>query len=156
MATKSTSIKATSALEVKDQSIPQIIRMLQEKASKFKTLENTQFKTSGILVVFGDIKKETSIANLIRAYSFVNGKAKTYNEAAEDLGLVEFPQFEINGGSEEDWKHDIKFRINVVQHSETMNKLKELEATATKYLSEEDQKALFYNELNYFLKRLPV
>lgn len=128
-------------------SIPSLLDAIQTKIKSFKGIETSKFKTTMNLSPFGDLGKETKIENLVKAYSSVAGRATAYNEAAKALGLETFPEFVVDGGSQEDWLNDIKLRIAIITHKDELDKLKALEAEAKTFLSQEDQKAMFFQKL---------
>lgn len=133
-------------------SVPDVITVLDEKLKALKHVTDTKYRTSGVLDGIGDIKSETKIDALIRALGSVMAREEIYNRAAEELGLTTYPSFQINGCSVADWKHDIRFRIDVINHKETADKLKEYRDKMSKFLSEQDQKNMLMNEMANFLK----
>src|SRR5476651_385285 len=104
-----TKVKATTALAKLDE-VPEVLTLLDLEISKLKTISESVYKTSGNLDVFGDIKAETKVENLIRAFSSVKGRENAYNDAAKDLKLASYPQFTVSGGTSADWKQDILLR----------------------------------------------
>jgi len=147
MATKN----QTNSLALVDTSVPDIIKKLEEEIKKLAHITDTVYKTTGNLEGFGDIKKETLVGNLIRAYSIVLAKETAYNNAAESLGLEQYPAFEISGGNSEAWKEDITLRIAIIEHKDKLDKLKGFKDRMAKFLSEEDQKTILLREMQAFL-----
>ena len=133
-------------------SVPDVITVLDEKLKALKHVTDTKYRTSGVLDGIGDIKSETKVDALIRALGSVMAREEVYNRAAEELGFTTYPSFQINGCSVADWKHDIRFRIDVINHKETADKLKEYRDKMSKFLSEQDQKNMLMNEMANFLK----
>ena len=125
---------------------------MDEKLKALKHVTDTKYRTSGVLDGIGDIKSETKIESLIRALASVLIREESYNKAALELGLTSFPAFQINGCSVADWKHDIRFRIDVINHKETADKLKEYRDKMSKFLSEQDQKEMLMKEMVSFLQ----
>jgi hypothetical protein len=156
MATKEkTTAHATVSSEVAlmdTTNVPSILQALEAKIKSLDHVSDSKYKTSGNLEGFGDIKKETNVGNLIKAFSSVRGRGAAYNDAASDLGITTFPVFEISGGSVSDWKQDITLRINILTHKETLDKLNSYKEKFQKFLSEEDQKAMLLNEMASFLQ----
>lgn len=144
--------KETPSLEVAIRSggIPDILAALDAKAKQFEFIKDSKYRTSGNLEQFGDIKNEKLIPNLIRAYSFVLAKANAYEAAAKDLGLTEYPIFEVGGGSVEDWKSDILLRKAIIEQKENSDKVQAFREKAAKFMSEADQKAMFVKEMETF------
>jgi hypothetical protein len=150
MAKSKTATSEVATMDVTN--VPAIISALEEKIKSLSHVTDSKYKTSGVLDGFGDIKKETNVGNLIKAFSSVKGRGEAYVKAAEDLGLVTFPVFELNGGTVEDWKKDITLRINIINHKETLDKLNTYKDKFQKFLSEEDQKMMLLQEMAQFLQ----
>lgn len=131
--------------------VPNVLAALDEKIKSLKHIAETPYKTGGNLDGFGDIKAETKIENLIRAYSMVMGKEKAYHASAADLGLTTYPAFNVNGGNAADWKQDIQLRIAIINHKETFDKLTEFKTKMSSFLSAEDQKSMLLKEMEGFL-----
>lgn len=135
---------------VKVNEVPEVLSLLEKEIGKLKSVSDSVYKTSGSLDGFGDIKQETKIENLIRAYSSVKGRENAYNDAAKDLGLTTYPQFTVNGGTASDWKQDILLRIDIITHKDKLDKLTEYKEKMSKFLSAEDQKAMLLKEMSDF------
>ena len=134
-------------------SVPDIITKLESKIKELDHITDSKYRTSGNLDGFGDIKKETSIGNLIKAFSSVMARAEAYQRAADALKLDTFPVFEVNGGSVTDWEMDINLRIAIIQHKETLDKLNSYRDKMKEFLSKEDQKAMLLQEMAEFLTK---
>ena len=146
--------KATTATEVAlgtQFDVPSIIQVLDAKLNSMKHITESKYRTSGVLDGIGDIKKEQKIENLIRAYASIIAREEVYNKAAIELGITTFPTFEANGSSSEDWKRDIKLRIDIINQKETADKLTEYKDKMSKFLSAEDQKNMLMSEMASFL-----
>ena len=149
--------ESVNELALGDQfSVPDVISVLDEKLKALKHVTDTKYRTSGVLDGIGDIKSETKIDTLIRAMASVLVREETYNRAAAELGLTTFPSFQVNGCSSADWKHDIRFRIDVINHKETADKLKDYKDKMSKFLSEQDQKNMLMTEMANFLKNANI
>jgi hypothetical protein len=131
--------------------VPSIIQVLDAKLNSMKHITESKYRTSGTLDGIGDIKKETKIENLIRAYASIIAREEVYNRAAIELGITTYPTFEANGSSSEDWKRDIKLRIDIINQKETADKLTEYKDKMSKFLSAEDQKNMLMTEIASFL-----
>jgi len=130
---------------------PDVLTQLNEKIASLKRIEESVYKTNGQLDGFGDIKAETKIENLIRAYSSVKMREAGYNAAAKELrGGKDVPAFVIGSGNAEDWKQDILLRIDILEHKETLDKLNMFKEKMSKFLSEADQKAMLIAEMEQF------
>lgn len=146
--------KSTTATEVAlgtQFDVPSIIQVLDAKLNSMKHITESKYRTSGTLDGIGDIKKETKIENLIRAYASIIAREEVYNRAAIELGISTYPTFEANGSSSEDWKRDIKLRIDIINQKETADKLTEYKDKMSKFLSAEDQKNMLMTEMASFL-----
>lgn len=139
-------------LAVVGASVPDVLTILNDKLKSLKAVTECSYKTSGNLEGFGDIKNETKVENLIRAFSSVRGKETAYNAAAKELGLTTYPAFSVSGGNSEDWKQDILLRKAVIEHADTQKKLEDLSSKAQKFLSEKDQYNIFLKEAAEALK----
>ncbi len=146
-----TKAKATTSL-LPAMPVPDVLKALNDKINSLKHIEESKYKTAGILEQFGNIKDEMKIENLIRAYSSIIGREKLYNEAAAQLGRGKcYPAFVVSGGTAEDWKNDIQLRINILEHKETLDKLNTYKEKMSKFLSEADQKEILMREMAEFL-----
>lgn len=126
--------------------IPGVLEMLNARIANLKRIEETPYRTTGNLEVFGNLTQETKIENLIKAFSMVRGKEQAYHDAAKELGLTSYPNFSISGGNTEDWKHDIMLRIDIIQYKQTLDELNEFHSQFSKFVSEEDQKKMLMNK----------
>ena len=132
---------------------PSVLTKLDEEIAKLKHIEESVYKTTGVLEGFPtNIKVETKIENLIRAYASVKGREESYDKAAAALGVGKsYPAFNIGGGTAEDWHKDIQLRINIINHKQTLDKLSGFKEKMTKFLSAEQQQEMLLNEMNTFL-----
>lgn len=134
--------------------VPEILSALDKEIGKLKTISESVYKTTGNLEGFGDIKVETKLENLIRAYSSVKGREEAYDKAAKELGLSTYPQFSISGGTAADWRQDILLRIDIITHKDKLDKLKDYKDKMSKFLSAEDQRSILMKEMSEFLKNI--
>lgn len=153
MAKKTTAATSTDVPALMDVSVPEIMQKLENEIKQLDHLTDSKYRTSGNLDGFGDIKKETSVSNLIKAFSVVMAKANAYAAAATDLEVDTFPVFEVNGGSVSDWKKDIQLRIAIINHKEKLDKLNHFRDEMKKFLSKEDQKAQLMMEMASYLSK---
>lgn len=144
--------KINKAVAKLDNNIPQVLDILDEQLKSMKLIEETPYKTSGQVGNFENIKNETDISNLIKIHSSAKGKDRAYHESAEDLGLNPYPS--AGTDSLADIEHDIKLRIKLITQKETLDKLKQFKAEASKFLSQEDQKGILLNDMAKFLQGL--
>lgn len=144
--------KNNTELALVSKDVPNVLELLDKEIAGLKKIADSIYKTTGALTGFGDIKQEMKLENLIRAFSMVKGKENAYNEAAKELGLTTYPQFSIDGGTSADWKQDILLRIEIITHKDKLDKLNAYKEKMSKFLSEEDQKAMLMKEMAEFLK----
>lgn len=144
---KNNSKKNTAIMLSKNADVPQVLEVLKKKLASLKEIVDTPYKTQGNLEGFGDIKVETKIENLIRAYSSVKGREKAYHDAAKDLGKTTYPAFVVSGGDADAWKSDIMLRIAIIEQKETHDKLSNWESKMKNFLSAEEQKELLIKEM---------
>ena len=144
--------KNNTELALSNSQVPDVLSLLDKQIAGLKKIADSVYKTTGQLTGFGDIKQELKLENLIRAFSMVKGKENAYNEAAKELGLASYPQFSIDGGTAADWKQDILLRIEIITHKDKLDKLNAYKEKMSKFLSEEDQKAMLMKEMAEFLK----
>lgn len=143
--------KATVALAKIDE-VPGVLSLLDQEIGKLKIISESVYKTSGNLEGFGDIKAETKIENLIRAYSSVKGRENAYNDAQKELKVTSAPAFTVSGGTSADWKQDIMLRIDIITHKDRLDKLNDYKEKMSKFLSTEDQKAMLLTEMTTFFQ----
>lgn len=86
-----------------------------------------------------DIDSTMNEAELIHAYAFVTNKAKQYHEAAEAIGLAEYPVFKWCGFAPEDWQHDIKLRFKMIRHHSQLSVLKDAKQKMLPFLPQENK-----------------
>lgn len=149
---KNENVKGSTAVAVVGNAgVPEVLSLLDQKINSLKHITDSVYRTTGQLQGFGDIKSETKIENLIRAFSMVRGKSDAYASAAKELGLTTVPAFSVDGGNVDDWKQDIILRINIISHKEQLDKLTEYKNKMSKFLSEADQKEILMKEMAAFL-----
>lgn len=125
---------------------------LDQEIQDLGRIVDTPYKTNGNVAGFPDVKTCMDISTLIKMYSSVSNREASYNKAAETLGLKSYPVF-TEGGTAEDWKHDIQLRIDIIQHEGKLNKLKEFKKRMSEFLSKEDQKNILLQEMTDFLSK---
>ena len=145
---------STSTAVALSMEVPSVIAALEAKIKALDHITDSKYRTGGNLDGFGDLKKETNIGNLIKAFSSIRGREKAYNDAAEEMGLTTFPVFEANGSNAEDWKQDILLRIAIINHKDTLDKLTEYRNKMKEFLSKEDQKAILFAEMEAFMSKM--
>jgi hypothetical protein len=134
--------------------VPTVLSLLEERLASLKHIETTAFKAGENLVGFGNIRTETNVKSLIKAWSSIKGRSKAYDDAAPELGLDNYPVFDVDGYSPEAWKHDIMLRIAILNHKETYDKLNSFKSQMSAFLSEEDRKSILMKEMAEYLGKI--
>jgi hypothetical protein len=144
--------KTTAVTKVSD--VPNMLEVINAKMAKIKNIEETIYKTTGDLSEYGfsSIKEEMKIENLIRAYSKIKGKSEMYENAAKDLKIKTFPQFNITGGTVENWKHDIQLRIAILTQEEEKKKLNKWKDKLSEFVTKEQQLEMTLEEMKKDLR----
>lgn len=142
----------TSALAIQDSStIADGLAIIQEELKKLKHIQESVYKTSGTIGGFKNkIENESSITELIKMASSIVGRERTYNEAAESLGLSQYPVFSCDGGKKDEWLADIKLRIDILQTKERYDELKGYEKDLTDLMDKDDKKRILFKKLEKF------
>ena len=131
----------------------EIVEALKQELKGLEKINDSPYKTNMRLEPFGDLKSEKKVANLIKAFSSVLGRQKLYDEAQQELGVEEAPEFTIEGGSVEDWKADIQLQIKKVTFEARYNELKELIREAEQFMTAEEKKDLFIAKMQKTLNK---
>jgi hypothetical protein len=134
--------------------IPAILEGINGKIATIKLITDRTYKTSMNLEGFGDLSKSENISNLIKAFSVIRTREVAYNEAAKELEVNTYPQFEIGGGNAEAWKGDISLRIQIIKQADTLSKLEQARDEMKQFLSQEDQKKMAAQKIQDLLKGL--
>ena len=128
-------------------SIPEVLSAIKSKIATLGKIETTKFKTKGDMPGFPtNLQKEENVNTLIAAYSSAKGRSEAFAAAATELGVTG-KTLDLGGSTLEEWRHDIDLRIKIVTQSDELKKLRKLEEKASTFLSQEDQKAIFFQEL---------
>lgn len=153
MANKKTKATLTPGLAVAvTDNVPSVLDALNAEIASLKHIQETQYKTTGLPGMdFGNIKEEKVLDNLYRLASALVGKKHFYEKGMEWLGINTYPPFRWSGYSIEEWRDDILLRIAVLEHKDRLDKLNEFKDKMSKFLSEEDQKAILFKEMQAFL-----
>lgn len=132
-----------------------MIKQLDERIKGFDNISDSKYKTSGNLTGYGNIQKIEDIQSLIKAHASVTAQERLYNEASDAIskktGLKTWPVFQLDGAEADALRHDIELRIQILTHHQQLEKLKALREKAKSFLTQEEQKAIFAEELNDFL-----
>ncbi len=147
-------MKKDKGIILADTKTANVLSVLDEKIQSLKAITECNYKTSGVMTGFGvNVKEETKIENLLRMGSSISLRAKAYDEFANSIGRTTYPVFSDNG-TVDDWNHDIKLRLAVIEYKETLDKLTSYKEKMSKFLSEAEQKEMLMGEMAGFLSSL--
>jgi len=115
--------------------------LVNEEIARIEAINSESYKTSGAFRYNPtnsysciDITSTTNQAELIHAFAFIKNKEAQYLEAAEEIGLTEFPLFKWCGYMPQDWFHDIKLRFKLLKSEGVLQKLKEAKNKMQPYM----------------------
>lgn len=129
----------------------ELMNKVNQKLNTLEEVKITSMKTSGMLPWSFENKSQfkinihetTKVDILIRCGANVKIHEKAYIEYCEKtLQLKSFPQFKWNGYTTEEWNHDIKARIVMLQYNEQKEILKNAQSELEKLLTEEERRVL--------------
>lgn len=140
MEKKETQLEVRSKLQIG-------LDLVREKLNNIEKIETTSWKTSRC---FGfsssskskaniDISSVTSVEFLIQILSHICLQEESYNKTAEYLRLKEYPAFRYLGHSAEDWAHDIKLRISIINIDKEKSKLSDAKRKLESLMTNEDK-----------------
>lgn len=127
--------------------VPDLLKVLADQLASLKKIETTAFKCPSSLEGVGNIQTEMKVENLIRAMGSVVAREQAYQAGVEKLGLKTVPVFNLNGGSVEDWRHDIDLRIQIITQAEKTKELTDLQNELNQLLDKEDRKAILFGKM---------
>jgi hypothetical protein len=143
--------KTEQGLTTLDQfQVPDIITQLDNQIKKIGNIETSSYRTNMILSDFGNLnlKEVKNLEDLVKAHSYIRGKALRYNESLEELGIQGTAKpFTEDGYSLEEWTQDILLQVNILTHKERLIELKKLKKEAEQFISAEDKKRMFLMNL---------
>lgn len=103
-----------------------MIDTINAKLDKFKHITGSNFKASTMLDNIS-VQSETDPLVLVKALSSVNARERDFDEAAKELskeGIINtLPIFKLSGSTPDEWRHDIKLRLQIINQKETIDKL---------------------------------
>lgn len=150
MATK----KQEQGLVLASTSVPDAIAVINEKIKALKHIQDSVYVTSGSITMHGgncNVKDETSITKLVQAYSSVLYRARAIDEAQAELGITSMPLTKVDGHTVEEWKQDIKLRLDILNQKETLDKLQGYKKQWEELMDKEDRKAILMKEMAEFV-----
>ena len=152
--TESTALSINLSTITKD-NIPEALSLIKAKLKEFKKHSGTEKEITAKVPGFNMALKDfTTVADLLKAYSSLQGKEEYYTQAAKELipeNTVKIPPYTPGGHSLSQWKKAFKARVAEVANKQKIDQLTKMEKTLSKHLSEEAQ---LQNDLNQIGKDL--
>ena len=147
--------KATSTALTVQSSVPDALQAINEKIAALKHIQESVYVTSKKISTSSgqkDIETETSVTELVKAYSGVLFRAKAIDEAYADLfpEMTTRPVTKVDGSTVEDWKKDILLRIAIIEQKETLDELTGLKKEWESLMDKEDKKAMLIKKMEKF------
>ena len=119
-----------------DKKTLELIKEVQRRKEEIAKAEKPAWKTNcsfsyneGSATLPINLQVESNIKTLVNIAAFLRDKEDSYVDMAQELGVIDAPEFTWNGSPVADWISDIKSRINKVQIA---NKKKQLETLETR------------------------
>lgn len=146
--------KDTALALSQDGNVFNYLEQVKNKLAAVQEITDTPFKTSGRVTFPGgavvDLKSgnETNVDKLAEAYSSVAARLDALDNAYDELGFTTRKVAKIDGGTKEDWKHDFKLRISIIENQATLNKLTKIKDGLTSLMDNSQKAALLMEELN--------
>lgn len=134
-------VESLTKLNAKDKT-SDILSKLDIKIKSIKQITDIPYRTTGNLETYGNVKTEINTGNLLAWLGSVMARENSYHEAAKKIEVSTYPAYEISGGNSEDWTHDIKLRINIIEQKEIIDELNAIKAEFTSLMDKEDRKQL--------------
>ena len=155
---KSKEKASTTALakSMSEAPIPELMKKIDGKIASLKRIEESVYKTPGTVPGFPTkIKEETNIGNLLKMGSALMAMEKAYDDFATQIGRKKYPNFLVCGHGFPEYKADIELRIEIIEHKDTLDKLKGFKDSMKGLMSAADQKAILAQEMAAFLADQP-
>lgn len=135
-------------------SVIDLLQTVKEQLDKLKHIEESVYKTKGVVEPFGNIQNITCESELIKAYSSLRNRKIAYDEAVDDLNLHTVPVFKFDGSTLEEWKHDIELRLSIISQKSTFDELNELKRGYEELMDKEDKLKLLQQKQDKLIKKL--
>ncbi len=122
--------------------IPSLLEKVIEQISTIKKDLPKQPHTTGELAGFGAIEKISTVEQLIKAASSVEGRMGAYVKAAKRVPEgIKIPSFKTDGSTGNQWLAHIDSRMIIVGNKEKLDKLNKVKEKLERNLSEKDKLA---------------
>lgn len=125
------------------------IQVLEAKLAAIQTITGSNFKT-GKVVPEGfpnAVQEETKLENLNMLHGYLTSKEKAYNNSQEILGIKSLPAFNEGGHSVEDFVHDIKLRVAIIESEGERIRIEGLLEKAKGLMSQKDKLDNLFTEI---------
>lgn len=139
-----------------DEMVMKLMKEVEDRKATLGARPRASLITNGILKI--DDKNHINIntiwneRDVVNAYAYVISTYDINTKAASDLGLISY-EFTIAGYALDDWKHDLKQRLDIIKWSEKDAELKQMTKKLEGLVSE-DLKTK--NELEAISKSLGI
>jgi hypothetical protein len=136
-----------------------LIETLAKIESKLQLMKETElvgFKTHGGFrwnpAYTGNaainIHTTKNLSKLLNIYASLSVKETSYNKAAEDNGLSEYPAFMWQDTLGNSWLHDLKLRISTLTHNVKKSELTSLKNELSQFMIKDDKIAIALAKVN--------
>lgn len=144
----------SSAVVVASTSVPDAIQAINEKIKALVHIQDSVYLTSGkVKTATGerDIKTETNVTELVKAFSSLQMRAESLEKAYDALGMTSYPVVKVDGYTLEDWKKDILLRKQIIEQKDTLDELNAFKKEWEELMDKEDRKAILAKKMEKFL-----
>ena len=132
----------TDLAKLTSSDIPGLLKQVTGQISAIKKDLPKQPHTTGELAGFGAIEKISTVEQLIKAASSVEGRMEAYAKAAKRVPEgIKIPSFKTNGSTGVQWLSHIDSRMIIVGNKEKLDKLNKVKEKLERNLSEKDKLA---------------
>lgn len=143
--------KTEKATTLAIKGVPEGIELVNQRIADLKHITESVYKTTGRVTGFPNkIQDETKIEELVKMFSSVAGRGAAYKAAQEALELKSVPVFRVDGGTVDEFKHDIQLRIAILANKETLDELNQIKKEYTELMDKEDRMKLLAKRLEKF------
>lgn len=125
-------------------SVSSQLEEVTKKLEKLQAIHESVYKTGSSFAPsgFNPIQSETNIETLIKMASAQIGKERSYEEAAKELGLSQYPVYKEKGYTKDEIITDIKLRIAILTTENKRNELLEIKRGFEELMDKDDKLAL--------------
>lgn len=132
--------------------VPEALKKIDLKINEMKHIQDSVYTTNGQITMGTggkkDIKSETSVDELVKAYASVKARAEYLEQAYTDLDFKRYPVVKVDGFELKDWKRDILLRISIIEQKDTLDELKSLKKEWEELMDKEDRKKILMEKMS--------